>query len=298
MYASFSQLLLCTCVTLWCPVAKCSKEHIKETLKSLYLPGAIPHRPFARVSYRHEAYSTVSGAYCRNTVSLGGADQRRVSGPALRLRAKPYCSCTLIITAISQLKIEAHLSSLDVRRSCGIKARLTLNAFYAEAECFSFSLKSTQTSPRTHIISEQNHNRVWNYPEAGSVCVLGLSRHLRALVHCEWPHAGPVPSLRITRIRIRFAEDIRHNEGNSWHKCFFSSLLCGCVSEGGRDRYRGKRDTKQHTAIHPSNQSMMCIIRHIKEKRVTSPIISTSVTTRLMGYACGCAIDFLISPVW
>lgn len=102
----------------------------------------------------------------------------------------------------------------------GIKTNLTYSTISATPVRFFFSLKSTRTSLQTRIISEQNHNRVWNYPEALTVCVLGLSRHLRALVHSEWLHAGSVPSLRITWIRIRFAEDILQTKENSHNKRF------------------------------------------------------------------------------
>lgn len=197
-------------------------KHIKETLKSLHLAGAFLQLSFVHFSYCPETYNAISGFYCRHTASLGGADQWFISKPHGKTKNKVLFYCTFWSLQLFNLKLNCICMYLTCTGLARVSKLHSHKVQFMQHWYVFFSLKSTQTSLQTHIISEQNHNRVWNYPEAHTVCVLGLSRHLRALVHSEWLHAGPVPSLRITWIRIRFAKDIRHNEEHSYNKCFCS----------------------------------------------------------------------------
>lgn len=50
------------------------KKHIKETLESLYLPGAFLQMHFVHFSYRHETCSTITASYRKNTIYLVSLD--------------------------------------------------------------------------------------------------------------------------------------------------------------------------------------------------------------------------------
>lgn len=206
------------------------RKHIKETVNA-----------FLRFMFfcHHEICSTVNRSYSNNAVALVSLEYNGCCWIIMLTPAAYWCSnnnyCSFLASYTNIFAFIWHiLVFLDL---CKVK-------FQQHQYVFFFFEVNSNFSPNPYYFWTKSYNRVWNYPEALTVCVLGLSRHLRALVHSEWLHAGPVPSLRITWIRIRFAEDIRDTEEISHNKCFCSvGAFCSRVNvQAKQSNGKQKRD--------------------------------------------------------
>ncbi len=196
----------------------------------------------------HETCRTVTGSCCNNFFSFISFSVVVSYMPNANAKNKALLYSATIIAVIFLRNMQTHLHLFDRYR--GYQSSSLIKSNFSDTSILFLSLKSTQTSLQTHIISEQNYNWVWNYPEVLAVCVLGRSRHSMALVHSEWLHAGPVPSQRITWIRIRSAEDILHTRRiYTFNKsfCWVGAFQCR-VDE--MDTKQSVGHTQAHTHTH------------------------------------------------
>ena len=134
---------------------------------------------------RHETCNTETGSLYKNTLSLVSLDSApmflSISFQVLILRKKLYCYYTTIITVIVLLNMQTLIWQVQGFLSNNGGAHK-----FSNTRMLFFALKSPEllSKPISFLNKIITECEITLRPF--TVCVLGLSRHLRALVHSEW----------------------------------------------------------------------------------------------------------------